>query len=240
MKFVYRARSEAGPLRPHNEDYFAVSEAQTDAAPGALFIVCDGRGGPQVGEVAAHMAADTISTSYYAAVESDPEQALCDAFQAANQRVNQHFGFSTTRVTAVAALLVAGQAIIASVGDCRAYHYSGGQLQQVTHDHTFYDELIKQGMLTRADVQTYSTNITRLRALGELLEQEVDVFNLELKMSDALLLCTDGLHGYMEDQEVEDILKTTPPESAIDHLIDLVYARSGRDNVTALLIWPEE
>jgi serine/threonine protein phosphatase PrpC len=240
MKFTYRARSEAGPVRPHNEDYVVVSEAPSDEAPGALYIVCDGRGGPQVGEVAAQMAADTINMTYYAATESDPEQALCEAFQAANQRVHQHFGFSTTRVTAVAALLVEGQVIIASVGDCRAYHYRDGQLQQITHDHTFYDELIRQGMLTRADVQTYSTNITRLRALGDLLAQEVDLFKSDMQPNDALLLCTDGLHGYVEDAEVEDILKSTPPKGAIDRFIDLVYTRGGRDNITALLIWPEE
>jgi serine/threonine protein phosphatase PrpC len=61
-----------------------------------------------------------------------------------------------------------------------------------------------------------------------------------MKMSDALLLCSDGLHGYVEDEEVERILMTTPPAGAIDRFIDLVYACNGRDNVTALLIWPEE
>jgi protein phosphatase len=239
MKFAYRARSEAGPVRPHNEDYYDVSAGQLDEAPGALFIVCDGRGGPQVGEVAAQLAADTIRTTYFAAAENDPPQALTDAFQAANQRIHQNWGFSTTRVTAVAALLAGEQAFIASVGDCRAYHCSDGQLRQVTTDHTIYDALIQQGVLTRTDVQTYATHITRLRALGELLDQPVDLFRPNFQVNDLLLLCTDGLHGYLEDKEIEDTLNMLPHDAAVDRLIELVYARGGRDNLTALLIWRE-
>ncbi len=240
MKLAYRTRSEVGPVRSLNEDCFAVGEGQSDAPPGSLFVVCDGRGGPQLGEVAARLTADTIGATYYATHELDPEQALCEAFQAANQRIHQRWGNSAIRVTAVAALLIDGRVFIASVGDCRAYQYSDRQLQQITTDHTFYDELIRQGRLTRADVQTYSTNITRLRALGELLELKVDVFQPVLPPQGALLLCTDGLHGYLEDQEIEEALATLPREETIDHFIDLVYARHGRDNVTAMLIWPEE
>jgi protein phosphatase len=240
MKLAYRARSEVGPVRAHHEDCFAVGQEQSDAPPGALFVVCDGRGGPQVGEVAAQLAAETISAAYYAAPELDPEQALSDAFQAANQRIQQRWSHSASRVTAVAALLLAEKIFIASVGDCRAYHYADRQLQQITTDHTFYDELIRQGRLTRADVQTYSTNITRLRALGELLELKVDLFKLVLQKNEALLLCTDGLHGYLENQEIEEVLATMPREEVVDHFIDLIYARGGRDNVTAVLIWPEE
>lgn len=239
MKFVYCARSEAGPVRPHNEDCYAVSEGQPGEAPGALFVVCDGRGGPQVGEVAAQLAADTIRATYFAATETDPQQALTDAFQAANQRIHQHWGLSTTRVTAVAALLANEQAFIANVGDCRAYHASDGQLRQVTTDHTLYDALIQQGVLTRADVQTYATHITRLRALGELLDQPVDLFRPNFQVNDVLLLCTDGLHGYLEHQEIEDTLNLLPRAAVVDRLVELVTARGGRDNLTALLIWRE-
>lgn len=240
MKLAYRARSEVGPVRSLNEDFFAVGEGQSDAPPGSLFIVCDGRGGPQLGEVAARLAADTISATYYAANELAPEQALREAFQAANQRIYQRWSNSTTRVTAVAALVIAEQLFIASAGDCRAYHYGDRRLQQITTDHTFYDSLIRQGMLTRADVQTYATNITRLRALGESVELKVDVFPQVLPKDGALLLCTDGLHRYLEDTEIEETLATTPREEAVDRFVDLVYARGGRDNVTAILIWREE
>jgi PPM family protein phosphatase len=240
MKLAYRARSEVGPVRSLNEDCFAVSEGQSDAPPGSLFIVCDGRGGPQLGEVAARLAADTISATYYAANELDPEQALREAFQAANQRIYQRWSYSATRVTAVATLAIAEQLFIASVGDCRAYHYGDQRLQRITTDHTFYEELIQQGMLTRADVQTYTSNITRLRALGESVELKVDLFRPVLQQDGALLLCTDGLHDYLEDKEIEATLATALREEAVDRFIDLVTARGGRDNVTAILIWREE
>ena len=240
MKLAYRARSEAGPVRSLNEDFFAVSEDPSDTPPGALFIVCDGHGGPQLGEVAAQLTAETISATYTAAQGLDPKQALSEAFQAANQHIQQRWSHSTIRVTAVAALALAGKIFIASVGDCRAYHYGAGQLQQITTDHTFYDELIRQGLFTRADVQAYSTHITRLRALGELLELKVDLFQPVLQKNEALLLCTDGLHGYLENKEIEAVLAALPHEEVVDRCSDLVYARGGRDNVTAMLIWPEE
>jgi protein phosphatase len=240
MKLSYRARSETGPVRSINEDCYAVGEEQPAALPGLLFIVCDGRGGPKLGDAAARLAADTISATYHAANGIDPGQALREAVQMANQRIYQRWGRSSARVTVVAALAMAEQFLIASVGDCRAYHFHDRQLHRITTDHTFYEELIQQGMLTREDVQLYTSNITRLRALGEAVELKVDMFAQTLQRAEALLLCTDGLHDYLEDREIEDILTTTPPAEAIDRFIDLIYARGGRDNVTAILIWREE
>jgi PPM family protein phosphatase len=240
MKISYRARSDAGPVRALNEDDYAVGEGQPALPPGLLFVVCDGRGGPNLGDAAARLTADTISATYYTANEPDPPQALRDAFQMANQRIYQRWGRSPTRVTAVAALVIAEQTFIASVGDCRAYHFHDRQLRQITTDHTFYEELMQQGMLTREDVQRYTSNITRLRALGESVELKVDLFGQVLQPDEALLLCTDGLHDYVEDREIEETLATAPPAEAVDRLIDLVYVRDGRDNVTAILIWREE
>ncbi len=240
MNITYRARSDAGPVRSLNEDFYALSEGRSDVPPGLLFVVCDGRGGPNVGDVAARLAADTISATYYAAHEADPAQALREAFQMANQRIYQRWGHSSTSVTVVAALALAGQIFIANVGDCRAYHFHDRQLRRITTDHTFYEELIQHGMLTREDVQRYTSAVTRLRALGDAVELKVDLFEHVLQQDDALLLCTDGLHDYVEDREIEETLATTPPAEAVDRLIDLVYERNGRDNVTAILIWREE
>jgi len=240
MMVTYRARSDVGPVRSLNEDCYGVGEGQPDAPPGMLFIVCDGRGGPNLGEVAARLAADTINATYYAADEADPAQGLREAFQLANQRIYQRWGHSSTQVAVVAALVIAGQILIASVGDCRAYRFHERQLHRITTDHTFFERLIQQGMLTREDVQMYTSNIMRLRALGAAVELKVDLFQQTLQKDEALLLCTDGLHDYLEDREIEETLTTTPLAEAVDRLIDLVYERDGRDNVTALLIWREE
>ncbi len=240
MKLAYRARSEVGPVRSLNEDCYAVGEAPVDAPPGLLFVVCDGRGGPHLGEVAAQLAAETIIATYYAASEPDPGQALLEAFQEANQSIYRRWGHSTTRVTATAALIINAQVNVASAGDCRAYHFRNRQLQRITTDHTFYEELIQQGMLTRQDVQMYTSSITRLRALGEAIELKVDLFQQVLQKDEALLLCTDGLHDYVEDKEIEETLATASREDVVDRFIDLIYTRGGRDNVTAILIWREE
>jgi PPM family protein phosphatase len=240
MKLAYRARSDSGPVRTLNEDCYAVGDKPADAPPGQIFVVCDGRGGPHVGDVAAQQAAEMIIATYDAADEPDPGRALTMAFQTTNQRMYQRWGHSSTWVTAVAALALADQLYIANVGDCRAYYFHNRQLEQITIDHTFYAALIDEGMLTRKDVQMYTSGITRLRALGEEIDLEVDVFQHVLQQDEALLLCTDGLHDYLESKEIEEILATVPWEGAVDRFIGLVTARGGRDNVTAVLIWREE
>jgi protein phosphatase len=240
MRLAYRARSDVGPARSINEDCYAVSEGQLDASPGSLYVVCDGRGGPNLGDVAARLAAETMIATYYAAKELDPAQALLEAFQTANQHIYHRWGQSSTRVTAVAALAMAERIIIASAGDCRAYQFQDGQVYRITADHTFYEELIQQGMLTRQDVQMYASGITRLRALGEAVELKVDLFRQVLQKNEALLLCSDGLHDYVEDKEIEKTMTVVPRDEVVDRFVDLIYARSGRDNVTAVLIWREE
>jgi len=236
----YRARSDSGPVRSHNEDCYAVGEGSSDVPPGQLFVVCDSRGGPNVGEVAAQLAVDTIIATYYAAEGSDPTQALLEAFRTASEQIYHQWSRTSTRVTAAAALVIAEQLVIASAGDCRAYHFHDQQLELITTDHTFYGTLIQDGMLTRKDVQMYTSGITRLHALGDEVDLKADVFQQVLQQDEAVLLCTDGLHDYVEDEELAEILATTPREEAVDRFIDLVTARDGRDNATAILIWREE
>jgi PPM family protein phosphatase len=235
----YCARSENGPVRSFNEDCYAIVERSPDVPPGQIFVVCDGRGGLNAGEVAARLAADTIIATYYAADEPDPGQALLKAFQTASEQIYHQWSRSSTRVTAAAALVIGEQLIIANAGDCRAYHFHDRQLERVTTDHTFYDALIQDGMLTRTDVQMYTSGITRLHALGDEVDLTADVFQQVLQQDDAVLLCTDGLHDYVEDKEIEELLATVPRAETVDRFIDLVTARGGRDNVTAVLIWRE-
>jgi serine/threonine protein phosphatase PrpC len=113
-------------------------------------------------------------------------------------------------------------------------------LERITADHTFYHTLIQDGMLTRKDVQMYTSGITRLHSLGDEVDLQADVFQQVLQPDEALLLCTDGLHDYVEDEELAEILATIPRADTVDRFIDLVTDRDGRDNVTAVLIWREE
>jgi protein phosphatase len=240
MKLDYRACSDTGPVRSHNEDCYAIGEGSPDAPPGQLFVVCDGRGGPNAGDIAARLAADTIIATYYAAEEPDPIQALLKAFQTASEQIYHQWSRSSTRVTAAAALAIDEQLVVASAGDCRAYRFHDRRLERITTDHTFYSVLIQEGMLTRQDVQMYTSGITRLHALGDEVDLKADVFQQALQPDDAVLLCTDGLHDYVEDAELEEILATVPRAESVDRFIDLVTERGGRDNATAILIWRED
>jgi protein phosphatase len=240
MKLAYRGRSDSGPVRSINEDCYAVGEGQPDTPPGVLFVVCDGRGGLHLGDVAARLAADTIVATYYATEELNPLQALLKAFEIASEKIYHQWSRTSTRVTAAAALVIAEQVYIANAGDCRVYHFHNRQLERITADHTFYHTLIQDGMLTRKDVQMYTSGITRLHSLGDEVDLQADVFQQVLQPDEALLLCTDGLHDYVEDEELAEILATIPRADTVDRFIDLVTDRDGRDNVTAVLIWREE
>ena len=240
MKLSYRARSDSGPMRSINEDCYEIGGEPPDAPPGSIFVVCDGRGGPNAGEIAAQMAAYRIVSTFDASSAPDRSKALIEAFQAANQRIYQQWSKSSTWVTVVAAVVVEEQLIIANVGDCRAYHFHAGRLRRVTVDHTVQEELIRQGLLSRDVAQHYASFITRLRAVGASVELEVDVFQDVLPKEDARLLCTDGLHGYLQDSELEQTLATTAWDEVVDRFVDLANARGGRDNVTAVVIWREE
>jgi PPM family protein phosphatase len=235
----YCAGSDSGPVRLLNEDCYAVGEGSPDALPGQLFVVCDGRGGPNVGEVAARLTADTIIATYYATEGPDPIQALLEAFRTASEQIYHQWSRTSTRVTAAAALVIAEQLVIASAGDCRAYRFHDRQLELITTDHTFYSTLIQDGMLTRQDVQMYTSGITRLHSLGDEVDLKADVFQQILQPNEAVLLCTDGLHDYVEDEEIQEVLTTVPRAETVDRFIKLVTERGGRDNVTAILIWRE-
>jgi serine/threonine protein phosphatase PrpC len=247
----FYAATDVGKVRDHNEDNFLVDKKL------ALFVVADGMGGHAAGEVASAIAVRTLheeirrekdlledyaqgGTGAVKVTRKDVVAVVEQAVQRACSKIHQEAlvdpqkrGMGTT----LSALLVVGdQGFIAHVGDSRIYLARGGRPQQVTEDHTVYNELIKRGKLTREQIDKVQQKNAITRAVGVYERVEVDTLVVELIPGDTLVLASDGLHGYLESpEELREPLSLDGDASA-KALIDLANARGGRDNITTIVV----
>ncbi|MDA1004841.1 MAG: protein phosphatase 2C domain-containing protein, partial [Chloroflexi bacterium] len=201
----------------------------------AVLAVADGVGGYPGGEVA--LAIEAVAAVLEAAPpDADPAELLVAATREADRRVRagQTGPHALMCTTLVAALVREGLAWIANVGDSRAYHCSAGALTQITRDHSWVEEEIAAGRLRRDDPRVEARRNIVTRVVGGE-SAEADSFGpLALAHGDALLLCSDGLHGYVPDSAIA--LALTPPDArATDRLIALSLERGGVDNVTVAI-----
>lgn len=238
LRMSVAALSDIGCVRTNNEDAFGYDKAH------GIFVVCDGMGGMASGEVASSRAVAAIINSFTdTAVQEIPINArLLLAIASANSDVWEngqlpaHKGMGTT---AVVAALNGDKLILGNVGDSRAYIIQDGECAQLTVDHSYLNELIRNGTLTienahSANLQGMQSVITR--AVGVAAEVQPDFFSVDLKPGAAVLLATDGLSRYLAPDEIAAIINASSFESACANLIDLAKQRGGQDNVTCLLL----
>ncbi len=228
------ARTDVGRTREHNEDCYGIGEGDAVAQLGQLFIVCDGMGGHASGEVASARAVEIILNDYYADDASDRAAAVEQAFQHANQRIFTE-GRGTMGTTGVAALLLGTTLHIANVGDSRAYFVRGGGIQQISRDHSLVADQVEAGLITPEQARHSSIKNVITRALGHQPDLMVDLFEMPLHVGDVVLLCSDGLHGLVEDNELAQAASDDDLDRACDTLIALANRRGGSDNITVLL-----
>jgi protein phosphatase len=234
MHLRHAARTDVGKTRDHNEDNYGMEAGGERAAAGALFVVCDGIGGYASGEVASELAVKTIMDRFYAA-DRPPEVALSAAFEEAN-RVVYAQGGGKMGTTSVAALFRDDAVVIANVGDCRAYLIRGGKSRQITQDHSFVAEQVAAGMLTAEQARESSYRHIITRAIGHRAEIEVDVFREPLVQNDMIVLCSDGLHGQVEPNEIALAVTKVPLDEACKRLVKLANDRGGPDNITIIVV----
>ncbi len=235
-------RTDVGRQRTHNEDnvaYIIPKNPTILAKKGALFIVADGMGGHAAGEVASEMAVSTISTLYYQDEVNDAPTCLFHAIKYANAAIYQraienteHNGMGTT---CVAAVLLGTTAYIANVGDSRAYLVHRGRLRQVSQDHSWVAEQVRAGGMTEEEARTHDMRNMITRSLGPQPDIEVDLFVEEVEHGDALVLCSDGLHGMITDTEILWLVEQFSPHESVQRLIARANAQGGLDNVTAII-----
>jgi protein phosphatase len=238
MHLEVSALSDIGCVRSNNEDFFGYTETL------GLYVVCDGMGGMASGEVASASAVATILETFTASAGSEipVSTRLLHAIDTANRTVWQHAQVPEHKgmgTTVVAAALDGDKLVIGNVGDSRAYLVESGQCMQLTVDHSYVNELIRNGTLTvenapHADLNGMESVITR--AIGALAEVQPDFFSVDLRPGTTLLLATDGLTRYLLQDEIALVLINSPFESICSNLIQLAKERGGRDNITCLLL----
>src|SRR5215217_7938941 len=224
------ALSDVGRHREGNED------SMLEEPP--LFVVADGMGGAQAGEVASSMAVETLSEMPPddGTVEEDLVEAITEANRRIREKAQDDRDLSGMGTTLTAAFVHEGKITLAHVGDSRAYRYRDGELAQLTDDHSLVAELERHGKLTAAEARVHPQRSMILRALGIGAEVEVDTYCFVGEPGDVFLLCSDGLSGLVHDAVITEVLKDCETlEAAAEKLIELANLSGGPDNITTVL-----
>jgi PPM family protein phosphatase len=231
--------TDVGRVRHNNEDFVAAERvAATDGRLFGLWLVADGVGGGPRGERASRTAVETVIDHMANSEWSDPAGALTDAFGLANRSVYDISGDGATATTLVAALVseTDGGAFIANVGDSRAYLISDGEARAVTEDHSIVAARVAAGQITAEQARTAPGRNVVTRSIGSEKEVLVDVFGPRpLLAGQRLVLCTDGVHGMLDDATFARIASTTAVGEAAGALVTAAVEAGGRDNATALV-----
>ena len=200
-------------------------------------VVADGMGGHAGGEIASAIAVDTFA----GATENVPTEDLIELGHLANQRINTRGqepelrGMGTTLV-AISLDGDIGQVSIINVGDSRAYRLIPGGLERITRDHSFVEDLIEQGRITRTEARTHPQRNIVTRALGIEPDVEIDAFEVFVVAGDRFVLCSDGLVDEVEDSDIAEVLASVDdPKMAAKQLVELAVDAGGRDNITVLV-----
>jgi serine/threonine protein phosphatase PrpC len=223
-------RTDTGRQRSENEDALFVR------AP--IFVVADGMGGAQAGEVASKAAAESFDRDL---PDAPPEPVLRETIEAANRKIHQlaradpsRAGMGTT-ITAAIVDARGEEVAIGHVGDSRAYRLRGGRLERLTRDHSLVEEMRRKGQITDAQAEDHPQRSIITRALGPEPDVEVDLQTVPAVPGDVFLLCSDGLTTMVDDERIAAVLSAAGSmREAVRQLVDEANAAGGRDNITAL------
>ena len=255
MELTFAAATDVGKQRDHNEDNFLIDKKLR------LFIVADGMGGHAAGEVASSITVHEIRDAVYqqrALLERfrdedsgmEPvellqvlEHAIQSACSTVYNRAQSDSGKRGMGTTA-SVLLIAGppahmRGFIAHVGDSRIYLARHGQCHQLTEDHSLMNELIRRGKIKRGEFETspykqYKNAVTR--AVGVYASVEVDTFDFDILPGDRFLLCSDGMHAYLDPEDMPVLLSDGEVTEAPQRLVDIANIGGGHDNITSVVV----
>ncbi len=227
--------SDPGRVRANNEDYFLIAPSL------GLYIVADGMGGEQAGECASRFAAETVA-DYIAANDRLAENALIAAFEEANRCVS---GASTaaSELQGMGTTLVAAltrneeEALVASVGDSRVYMFEGGALRMITEDQSWVNDVGRRLGLDEAALKVHPFRHVVTMAIGVSSPLQVRSYRVRPRAGSVLLLCSDGLHGVVDDNAIGAVMACNSNLEACAHgLIEAARNAGGPDNITVVLL----
>jgi serine/threonine protein phosphatase PrpC len=238
-------RSDPGRVRSNNEDAvggFEPVDRALRAERGCLYVVADGMGGHAAGEVASNYAVASILRDYFTMPWEGPEPSLRAAIAAANAAIHaegsapgEHQGMGST---VVAAAVLPDRAVIANVGDSRAYLLRDGKLRQLSLDHSWVAERVAIGLLTPEQAAAHPGKNVLTRNLGFSSQAEPSVAEIALQAGDRLLLCSDGLSGPLSEEQMTALLGDGNAEQAATALIAAANEAGGRDNIGVVVLAP--
>lgn len=242
------ARTSIGQVRENNEDTVQLWADDNYV----VAVVADGMGGAVAGEEASRIAVDAVEQEIVAYTNSDPQpvmnddviiEKLCDTIRMANMNIVRRAAANPEMrgmgTTITLALVRSTNAIVAHVGDSRAYLVDSGsrRITQITADHTFVEALVAAGHLTPDQASEHPMRNVLYRALGQHEDVEVDIYEAHLRAGDRLVLCSDGLTRHVKPIEIARIVsEAADPDSGNEQLIALANERGGEDNVSVIIV----
>ena len=226
--------SHVGAVRKNNED-----AVYCDTKAG-IFVVADGIGGKQAGEVASATAVRVVAEKFWQKANIDPAELMREAFYEANHLLHsagQEKDMQGMGTTMTAALVRGDDIHLVHVGDSRAYLINRDTIEQLTTDHTFVNKLLQEGQISAEEATNHPQRNVLVRSIGHETLVQVEENHLKWQKGDYLLLCSDGLYGLLNDEEIKEFIhRAIDLKSAIDFMAQTAYNRGGYDNISVILI----
>ena len=239
----YAVKSDRGRVRQINEDSYNIIAGYSEIP--SSFIIADGMGGHNSGDVASKMAVDIVSKYILQLTQNISEEyeinsILQNIIKKTNLEIyntskenEAYFGMGTTLIIAI---VFNKKIIIGHVGDSRAYVLRNNEMVQLTIDHSFIEELIKNGSITREEAENHPKKNVITRALGCSEDIAVDMYSINIMENDIFILCTDGLTNMLELTEIIDIINIAQgSETACNRLVSSAIEKGGEDNITVIM-----
>lgn len=270
LRFHAAAATDPGKVHQLNQDNTLImSRVAEEGEAAGLYVVADGMGGHQAGEVASELAVNTMQQELAwllrspAANDTQPSLPVIDAefprdpgrqaeewvrqaIDRANQVIYEYAGDNPVEAgnlgtTLTCALLRGSLAVIGNVGDSRTYLMRNGTLEQITEDHSYVAQLVREGQIAPSEVYTHPRRNVITRSLGHKPEIEVDIWVQEVEAGDRLLLCSDGLWEMVQEQEALSayLRDSGDPEATVQALIAAANAQGGSDNIGVVVVHVE-
>lgn len=237
--------TDTGCQRERNEDYYCYAEPDDERdfqRKGRLAVVADGMGGHEGGQMASGIAVETVRNTYLNHPGDDPVEALRAAFQQAHAAIldsaRDHPELHGMGTTCTAAVVRDGRLFYGHVGDSRLYLIRGFSISQLTEDHSRVGQMVRAGMITPEEAAVHPERNVLTAALGMDSDLPLDFppEPIPLEPNDLLLICTDGLHGLVSNEELLGVAAGSPPGEACQQLVRIAKERGGFDNITVQII----